>query len=65
MTKTRKGIRVDTWRALTVGVCNQAYYHQLILRGWRPDWCNNRAVLWTWERMCERTRVEWVSKARP
>ena len=49
------------WRALTVGVCNQAYYWQLITRGWRPDWENNRAVLWTWARMMDRTRAEWIS----
>jgi hypothetical protein len=52
----------NNWRALTVGVCNQAYYWQLVNRGWRPDWCNNRAVLWTWARMIDRTRLVWMRK---
>ncbi len=51
-----------TWRALTVGVCNQAYYWQLVSRGWTPDFGNNRAVLWTWERMIEQTVLTWEHK---
>ena len=52
---------VNNWNALTVGVCNQSYYRQIIARGWTPDFSPNRSVLWTWERMIDKTRVLWIS----
>jgi len=48
-----------TWHALTVGVCNQCYLWQLVIRGWRPDWENNRAVRMSRREMIDKTRVEW------
>ena len=48
-----------TWRALTVGVCNQCYLWQLVMAGWRHDFENNRAVRMSWRGMIDKTRVEW------
>ena len=59
MTMTGK---VNSWHALTAGVCNQSYYWQLIRRGWRPDFENNRAVAWTWRGMVDKTRFVWTRK---